>query len=508
MSTTRGVASDTFVELTTGTLRGFHAGDLRHWRGIPYASAPVGDLRFRAPQPVEPWDGVKDASRFGAISHQSRLLPNSAQVFVPQSEDCLSINVIAPATPATGRPVMVFIHGGAYTAGSTREIPKLGEALARQGDLIFVNFNYRLGALGYLDFSGYSTPERRFDTNLGLRDQIAALTWVRENIAEFGGDRDNVTVFGESAGATAITTLLAVPSAAGLFARAIAESPAPAAVYPSTLTQKWGADYLEILREMTGKSAPTDAELLTTTDAATLTRAATIMRERTPDAVPGTIAFAPVVDGDLLPELPLDAAAAGRTHAVPLIIGTNAREGTLFRGRLDLLATTRPRIRAVFALTEREARSRLFQEYRALPPRRSAAEFGGDYSFWYPSIRFAEGHAKVAPVHFYRFDLATPALRLAGLDATHGLDLYAVFDLLDTPLARAAGALGGRSAFKLAAERMRARWLSFAHDGALEGWPQYTPVDRSTLIIDVNERVELDPNRSRREAWQAFTPHV
>lgn len=510
MSTTRATVTDTFAEVSGGTVRGFVSGELRHWRGMPYAAAPVGELRFRAPNPVEPWDGVRDASRFGAISHQSRISLGAPQRLVPQSEDCLSVNVIAPPTNTpVARPVMVFIHGGAYTAGSSREIPRLGEALVRQGDVVFVNFNYRLGAFGYLDFSRYSTAERPFDTNLGLRDQLAALRWVRDNIREFGGDPDNVTVFGESAGATAITTMLAVPSAHGLFARAIIESAAPAAVYPSELTTEWGADFVEILREVAGNTTSSESELLESTDASTLTRAGTIMRQRTPDAVPGTIAFAPVIDGELLPQHPLDAAADGRTHAVPVIIGTNAREGSLFRGRLDLLASTRPRIRAVFARTEREARSRLFAEYRALPPRTSAAQFGGDYSFWYPSIRFAEGHALHAPVHFYRFDLGTRALRLAGLDATHGLELFAVFDLGDTPLARAGGVLGGRSEFTRAGARMRSRWLSFARDGSVgDNWPTYSTADRQTLIIDVNERVESDPHESRRVAWQAFVPHL
>ena len=266
MSTTRAVSTDIFADVSGGTVRGFVSGDLRHWRGMPYAAAPIGALRLRAPQPVVAWEGVLDASRFGAIPPQSRTAAGAAQRFVRQSEDCLSINVIAPRTEtATARPVMVFIHGGAFTSGSSREIPRLGEALVREGDVVFVNFNYRLGALGYLDFSRYSTPARQFESNLGLRDQLAALRWVRDNIREFGGDPDNVTVFGESAGATAITTMLAVPTAEGLFARAIIESAAPAAVYPTSLTTQWGEDFVDILRALTGDTRSSESELLTTT---------------------------------------------------------------------------------------------------------------------------------------------------------------------------------------------------------------------------------------------------
>ncbi len=144
------------------------------------------------------------------------------------SEDCLTLNVIAPITgSAVPRPVMVYIHGGAYAFGSSREMPDQGEGLVHDGGIVFVNLNYRLGALGYLDFSRYSTPERPVESNLGLRDQLAALEWVRDNIAAFGGDPDNVTLFGESAGGNAVTTMMAVPAARGLFARAIAESSPP-----------------------------------------------------------------------------------------------------------------------------------------------------------------------------------------------------------------------------------------------------------------------------------------
>jgi len=197
------------------------------WRGIPYAQAQ----RFRAPMPPSPWSGVREANDFGPVAPQDRKgqflgpKPN-----IPISEDCLSINVIAPPGDARDLPVMVFIHGGAYSVGSAREIPHLGEVLVRRGDVVFVNFNYRLGALGYLDFTSFATPEHPIESNLGLRDQVAALEWIRDNIAGFGGDPANVTLFGESAGANAVTTLLTVPRARGLFARAIAQSPPPNAI--------------------------------------------------------------------------------------------------------------------------------------------------------------------------------------------------------------------------------------------------------------------------------------
>jgi para-nitrobenzyl esterase len=497
-------------DVTGGAVAGVLRNGLRTWRGIPYAAPPVDELRLRAPRPVVPWTGTWDASFFGAVAYQDRDSQFGGKLRHPRSEDCLTLNITAPAGEAAApRPVMVFIHGGAYTAGSSREIPRMGDTLVRDGDIVFVNLNYRLGALGYLDFSAYSSAERPFDGNLGLRDQVAALEWVRDNIAAFGGDPANVTVFGESAGGNAVTTLLATPAAKGLFARAIAESAAPEAIYPSALTRQWAANYLELLRTIMGDTETDAATLLSTATADSLVRAGSLLQRATPDATPGTIAFSPVIDGDFLPERPVDAIAAGRGHAVPLIIGTNAREGSLFRGRLDILANTKPRIRAVFAKTERQARARLFATYRALPPRQSAADFAGDYSFWYPSVRLAEGHAQFAPVHFYRFDIAPRMLQVTGFDATHGLELFAVFDLTDTAIARAAGVLGGRAAFKRTAQRMRQRWLDFARDGDPGAdWPAYDDSERSTLIIDAEDRVEADPRGDRRSAWQAFVPHV
>ena len=476
------------------------------WRGIPYASAE----RFRPPAAAAPWRGVREARDFGPVAPQDRQGQfTGPPTGVPMSEDCLSLNVMAPPT-GSGLPVIVWIHGGAYSVGSSREVRRQGEVLVH-GGVIFVSLNYRLGALGWLDFSGYSSG---FASNLGLRDQIVALEWVRDNIAAFGGDPANVTLMGESAGANSVTTLLTVPAARGLFARAIAESPPPDAVYRRAVTAGWAEEYLELLSEVVDNNSTDStsiedaAELLLTASVDQLVAATTRMQRLAPDKHPGTIALCPVIDGDFLPERPLKAFGAGRAHPVPLIIGTNDREGSLFRGRLDILATTPPRIRAIFARTPKKARKAVKAQYPGLPARRPAADFGGDYAFWYPTLKVAERHSKFAPVHFYRFDSAPRLVRLAGLDATHGLEMFALFGLMDTRFGRAMGILGGRLAFKRAGDRMRARWLAFARDGSVPGWPLYTSRRRSTLIIDTVDRIEDDPRADRRRAWQEFVRHV
>ncbi len=505
------------VEVTGGIVEGVERRGLRMWRGIPYAAAPIGERRFRAPQPVTPWAGILPAEHFGPVAPQDRNGQFAGPpTSVPMSEDCLTINVIAPGSPtAEPAPVMVFIHGGAYSVGSSREIRRQGEALVREGGVVFVNFNYRIGALGYLDFSPWSSPGAPLECNLGLRDQLAALSWVQQNVRVFGGDPASVTLFGESAGANAVTTLMTMPRAEGLFHRAIAQSSPANAAYPREIAQEWAREYLELLSEQVDDSSTEStsvedaAALLMTASVEDLVAATTRMQRSAPDARPGTMPLAPVIDGDLLPERPLDAFKAGRAHRIPLIIGTNDREGSLFRGRLDILASNPKRIRAIFARTRKKARKALKSQYPGLPSRRPAADFGGDFAFWFPSVKLAERHSGFAPTFVYRFDIAPRLLRLTGHDATHGLELFALFDRMSGPFGRALSALGGRRAFVAAGARMRAAWLRFAHEGVpTPSWPRYESRRRRTLIIDRVDRVEKDPRSEKRRAWQEFVPHV
>lgn len=194
------------------------------WRGIPYAAPPVGELRFRAPRLPDPWRGVRNARHFGPAAPQDRGQFVGVDATTPQSEDCLTINVTAPdgSSPGDGLPVLVYIHGGAYAVGSSREFPRQGESLVREGGIVYVSFNYRLGGFGYVDFTAWSTPERPIESNLGLRDQVQALEWVRDNIEAFGGDPRQVTLCGESSGANAVTTLMTVPGP-----RACSPGPSP-----------------------------------------------------------------------------------------------------------------------------------------------------------------------------------------------------------------------------------------------------------------------------------------
>lgn len=518
------------VRVVGGVVRGVRERGLLAWRGIPYAAAPVDGLRFARPAAVVPWGGIRDASDFGAIAPQGIRNPlvHPPVPAITIDEDCLTVNVHAPNRDdhaSTPLPVMVFIHGGGYSGGSSRDFAGQGEGFVRDGQVVYVSFNYRLGALGYLDFSRYSTVERSFDSNLGLRDQLALLRWVRQNIAAFGGDPDNVTVFGASAGGNAVTTLMAVPSAKGLFAQAIAQSPPSNAVYAPGLAAEWAEEFVSILRDVIGARERRDGdrggdrdaakraarssprELLTTSAPNDLVAACAILMVRTPDAHPGTFCLAPVVDGDLLPRHPIRAFRDGTAHRVPLIIGTNDREGAIFRGRVDILPRTPLRIEALFARAPAGARAGLRAAYPGLPTRRAAADFGGDYGFWFPSTRVADFHSRHAPAWSYRFDVAPRLLEVLGLDATHGVEMFALFDRTDVALARIMTALGGVEEYAAAGERMRTMWLRFAADASPdEDWPRYDERHRATLIIAAPDRIELDPRHDRRRAWSRFLP--
>ena len=361
----------------------------------------------------------------------------------------------------------------------------------RRHGVVYVSLNYRLGALGWLDFRAYASPRHPFECNLGLRDQVAALEWVRRNIRAFGGDPGNVTLFGESSGANSVTTLMTVPAAEGLFGRAIAQSSPAYAVYLPEIAAKWAAEYVSTLSrlvdddDLESESVEDAAAMLHTADPTLLAEATTRLSLRTPDENPGTISLAPVIDGEFLPEQPLDAFRDGTAHRIPLIIGTNDREGSLFAGRISILPTTKPRIRAIFANTRKKARKAIKRQYPGLPERRPAADFAGDFTFWFPSVKVGERHSRHAPVYFYRFDAAPRMPRLLGLDATHGLELFALFEKFDTPTGAGLTLLGGRRLYRDVGRRMQRHWVSFAASGAPEPtWPSYDEAVRRTLVFD------------------------
>ncbi|MFC4373549.1 carboxylesterase/lipase family protein [Nocardia halotolerans] len=495
----------TEIVTADGVVRGRAGRRVLSWRALPYAAPPTGELRLRAPQPVHPWTGVRAATDFGfaAVQHPSgsRIGPRTWQ---PTDEDCLTLNVTAPATPARQpRPVLVFIHGGGYLIGTSSMYS--GASLAVRGEVVVVSVNYRLGGLGYVDFSEFGTADRPFESNLGLRDQVAALAWVRRNIAAFGGDPDNVTIFGESAGAHAVVSLLATPAAHGLFHRAIAQS-APA---DWTATSEQARRFARSCLERLGADPDEAVNALSTVSARELCRASDRALGRALREEPGSFAYAPVADGDFLPEAPLDAIVAGRAAPVPLIIGTNRDEATLFQRFAKSVPHTAAQLATTFQRCEPGALERVTQCYPGYPSAKTAVRIGGDFMFLRPTLAVLEGHSRYAPTYSYRYDFAPRAVRLAGFGATHALELLPVFGWVDSPLGRMMTAAGGRRAFLAVQDTMQENWLSFARTGTpLPKWTPYTPQRRATYAIDHPARLLIDPEPAKREAWHGVRVSV
>jgi para-nitrobenzyl esterase len=504
--------SATVVQTAYGQVRGVDDGRVTAWKGVRYAAPPAGELRWRAPQPPEPWSEVADATTFGPVCPQPVEPRIPIDLGAPQGDDCLTLNIWASSQIAGGdrRPVMVWIHGGAYVLGSANQPLYDGRVLAAGGDVIVVTVNYRLGAFGFLDLSSFSTPKRRFDSNLGLRDVLHALHWVRDNIAAFGGDPERVTLFGESAGAGIITTLLTSPAAEGLFAGAIAQSSPATSVYDATRARRLAQEFLTKLG-----LAPDDIDTLQDAPVDALIAASRALFNDVPLQNPGTLAFVPIVDGDLVPDNPVKMAREGRSHPVPLIIGTNKHEAALFRFmKSPLMPITPEAINAMFSQIASEQPNLVLpsddQLGTAYPGLRGKARGMGvarDVGFRMPSVWLAEGHSAVAPVYLYRFDWATPMLRLLRLGGAHATELPFVWGNLVAGPKDPTFRLGGMKTGRVVSARIQARWRNFTTQGkpqGLDGEPEWLPYqesDRACLVIDRQDSVVNDVDLHIRSAW-------
>jgi para-nitrobenzyl esterase len=501
---TRQIIARPVVDTTYGPVRGSYDGTANVWRGIRYAAAPVGDRRWRAPQPPEVSHDVMDATTFGPVCPQPRS-PIPLGPGTRADEDCLFLNIWSPPGVSAGdaRPVMVWVHGGAYVLGAGSQPLYDGTTLTSSG-VIVVTINYRLGAFGFADFSSFG---QGFETNLGLRDVLAALRWVRDNIAAFGGDPERVTLFGESAGAGIITTLLAVPEAAGLFCRAIAQSSPATTINDGARARK----VAELLLEQLGTTAAQASHLPTQA----LVDATAHAFDHVPTANPGRLAFAPTVDGDFLPDYPVNLARAGKTHAVPLVIGTNRDEAALFRFMKSPLMPIAPKaIQTMFEEIAEDqpglqlpTEAQIASAYAGMRARARGMGVARDVGFRMPTLWFAEGHSSVAHVHLYRFDWATTVFKVIGLGAAHATELVYVWGNLVAGPRDFTFKLGGLKTGRALSDRVRTRWTNFAADGVprgLEGepyWPAYRANDRRTLVIDRSDRIVDDLDRSIRLTW-------
>ncbi|WP_067688026.1 carboxylesterase/lipase family protein [Nocardia jejuensis] len=500
-------AAGPVVRTENGDVRGRQEGSVGVWRGIPYAATAGGPNRFRPPQPAKPWEGVRDCYEFGDVAPQSAgFVPVDSGLQV--GEDCLWLNVWAPVGSSDEpRPVMVWIHGGAFCLGTAAQAVYDGRRLAETGNVILVSVNYRLGALGFLDLSSLGGE---FTPNLGLHDQIAALEWVRDNIAGFGGDPDNVTLFGESSGAGCVTALMTAPRSAGLFHRAIAQSPPATTVFGPERGAVVAKRFLEILELPEDRAA----EILTM-PIERISTAAGILLDEVPAREPGRLAAAPVVDGDLLPGYPSESFQHGRSHRVPLLIGTNKDEASLFRVfRSPIMPVTTDAVNTMLREVagqhpgmSPERIAEIASAYENVSNLRGALNLSTDAAFRMPSHWVANAHSEHSPTWMYRFDHATPMLKAARVGAGHATEIPYIFGTFGSFDHDPTFWLGGRKIAQEISGRMMRRWAAFAWYGvpaAIDGskhWPHYHAADRKTLLIDAADRVVEDPDHDRNSVW-------
>jgi para-nitrobenzyl esterase len=546
------VTRSTLAGTQFGSLLGVQKGPVIQWRGVPYAAPPVGPRRFCPPEPPRAWDGVRDASKFAPAAPQP---PSPLQSLVggqPRecSEDCLYLNVFAPLDADGGRPVMVWIHGGAFVGGSGSARWYDGGRFAADGGVVVVTFNYRLGALGFLELGNRAGGRYRSAGNCGILDQIAALRWVRDNVASFGGDPNQVTVFGESAGAMSIGTMLAMPAVRGLFQRAILQSGAASAYRTRDEAER-------VTEAMLTSFGGTADELITAPVNRIMEAQAAVTSGSDATAY---LSFRPVVDGIDIPEPPDVAIEAGDGADVAVLVGTNRDEMTLFTAfdpRMVELSEGQVERRAT-ALIGAQRWARLAGHYRAEHPDGGGAAVltavTTDLVFRIPAIRLAEGlagesrtdeaaanrrvgRARVGRARAGRTRPPPTARSSAEKDQggskrcgctgstgrapcwgdgwalqtnngylpnTHGLDVPFVWDLMDMPGVESfTGDAPGRHSL---AKAVHAAWLAFATRGdpttpLLPPWPRYCPPGRATMILDDPCRVINDPNGAERQGW-------
>lgn len=484
---------DLIVRTEHGAVRGTYDGDVMSFKGIPYAAPLDGPRRFQAPVAPQRWDGLRDASGYSASAPQAVLDPALPACWRPgDSTDCLTVNVW---TPDRGGhlPVMVWFHGGAYLGGTASTDGFDGAKLARDG-VIVVTVNYRVGyeGFGWVD----NAPSNR-----GILDQLAALRWVRDNIITFGGNPDNVTIFGESAGAVSVSTLVAGSARRGLFRRAIAQS--PAAMYcDEAENRKIG----ELITGRLGVPATTAALAEVPPEdlhAAQTHAMAEISRNRA--AWTNSTPYNVVLDGEVLSELPWMAMRGGAANGIDVIAGFNRDEATGFT--IDLPAEARDVQRLADDL---HLPSTTVAEYRSAFPGVADPDLHtvllGDRLFRMPAVWMAEAVAAAGGRGFlYEFTWETPQ-RDGLLGATHGLDVPFTFGNLDDPLALAM--LGASPAgFEELSAAIRGAWTSFAATGD-PGWPGYQLTDRQTRIFDVPVSLASDPISGSRQIWAHRFPEL
>ena len=480
---------DAIAETQSGTLKGRAKQDVLLFAGIPYAAPPTGSRRFRAAQPHDGWSGVRDARKFGPAAPQISTGGMTDPAPVRWDEDCLTLNVQTPRLDDAGRPVLVWIHGGGYRNGQGAVPWYNGARFAANGDIVAVTINYRLGALGFTDLKRFGEEFATSGVN-GILDQVTALEWVRDNIANFGGDPAQVTIAGESAGGFSVATLLGSPRTDGLFRGVIAQSGAAHHVLPEEAGRVVADRFLDALGtdDVIGvEAASADAVLAAQTEVCgALEGGPGLVGEL---GVPVS-AFYPVVGSTVLPRPPLEAIRDGLHADVGVLAGSNHDETTLWGyGDVD-----EARLRRA---AEAFGGAGLLDVYRETRPGASVEDLmialTTDHMFRIPAIRLAE--ARAVNTWLYQFNWRS---RNGRLGATHALEIPFAFDNLDQPGVDAF--IGAGPSPQHVADAVHRTWTRFIREGD-PGFPAYSLARRETMLFDDASAVVPDPGSEERVAW-------
>jgi para-nitrobenzyl esterase len=503
------------VETASGRVVGVTSGGVHVFKGIPYGASTAGPNRFMPPRKPEPWTGVREAIAYAGRSPQAAAgvqRPELATVWgavdmLPVGEDCLTLHVWTPALDTSKRPVMVWLHGGAFSYGSANSPRYDSTNLARRNDVVVIAVNHRLNVFGHLDLSRIGGERFARSGNVGVLDLVLALEWVREHAARFGGDPGNVTIFGQSGGGGKASALLAMPSAKGLFHKAIIQSGASVRFAERERTTRLAEAVLKHLGLRTDQLDALQALPLTRLQEAVAPAQGTLPRPRYP--LLDRYNFGPVIDGSTLPTHPFDPAAPSVSDDVPIMIGGTKDESAIFLAPDDAVwnrSVSEDDLGKRIASVAGAAADRLLAYYKrrdpaATPSDRLITALTAS-NFGVRSVLLAERKAAraKAPVWMYSFDWETPAFG-GRLKAPHSADVPFVFDTLHM-----IGESHRKPRTQALADRVSKTWATFARNGdpgneAIPTWPAYTAERRATMLLDDACRVVDDPDGEVRPLW-------
>ncbi len=498
-------AQNIVVQTEAGKVRGKISKGIAVFKSIPYAAPPVGNLRFAGPVKPKPWDGVRDAIKFGPTPPSSFQQKTEGIDEKPiygkgwiKGNDYLTTNVWTPDVNANHLPVMVYIYGGAFIIGSSNVPLFDGTNFAKKG-VVMVSFNYRLGIEGFMKINGVPT-------NIGIRDQVAALQWVHDNITGFGGDPANVTIFGESAGAISVGVLVVSPAAKGLFKRAIMQSGSGQSVFSGEQADRISNQYAKNLKIKNGRNAYlkfTPEQLLAAQSKVTA-KMVGLETEEHADPSGGVTLFLPVIDGEIVPDIPLRNLQSGAGGDCDLIIGYNTDEMNLFLIPSGVLKKIKLNLVLNLAVKKvHPAPSALIAVYKKEYPKKNLGQLFSailtSYQAQIPSIRYADAHSKFGG-KTYMYEFAWPSSYQNGsYGAYHGLEMPFVFNNLNN-LAGERGMLGPKGAPQDLADKMQDAWVQFAKTGN-PGWDAYTTPERKTMLINKTWQLQTNPHVKIITAW-------